>query len=261
MNKHDKPKTHKIGRIILTCLTTLSIAGIGAGVTYIVTAGGNTQEPTEFKPSTTQTSSSQTVQTSSSQDVTESSSEESDTYITEKTPGVPDYTKFNSDPIQFFRDLFNDYTYDDSCPGYLPNVEKTITNVAFTKFAANAFYRQYNGNCNFDPLIDPSITQPYELYNTLCENATLQWEGNIGFKQGGYEPVDGDIIIFSDIKDFDNEDPTHYVSCVAYGGNWNVVMVNSLVTKVCYGSSSNILGDIQKKLGTNYQYMSIFTIN
>ena len=260
MNKHDKPKTNKIGRIILTCLTTLSIAGIGVGVTYIATAGGNTQEPTEFKTSTTQTNSSQTVQTSSSQAVTESSSEESDTYITEKTPGVPDYTKFNSDPIQFFRDLFNDYTYDDSCPGYLPNVEKTITNVAFTKFAAATFSRQYH-NDYAEWLTDPNITEPYELYDTLCENATLKWEGNIGFKQGGYEPVDGDIIIFSDIKDFDNEDPTHYVSCVAYGGNWNVVMVNSLVTKVCYVSSSSILGDIQKKLGTNYQYMSIFTIN
>lgn len=260
MNKHDKPKTHKIGRIILTFLTTLSIAGIGAGVTYIVTTVGNTQESTEFRTSTTQTSSSQTVQTSSSQAVNESSSEESDTYITEKTPGVPDYTKFNSDPIQFFRDLFNDYTYDDSCPGYLPNVEKTITNVAFTKFAAATFSRQYH-NYYADWLTDPNITEPYELYDTLCEHATLQWEGNIGFKQGGYEPVDGDIIIFSDIKDFDNEDPTHYVSCVAYGVSWNVVMVNSLVTKVCYERSSNILGDIQKKLGTNYQYISIFTIN
>ena len=77
MNKHDKPKTHKIGRIILTFLTTLSIAGIGAGVTYIVTTVGNTQESTEFRTSTTQTSSSQTVQTSSSQAVNESSSEES----------------------------------------------------------------------------------------------------------------------------------------------------------------------------------------
>lgn len=250
MNKHEKPKTHKIGRVVLTGLTALTIAGIGAGVACIVTAGGNSQEHVTTKTSTTQTS--------SSQDVTENSSKEPE--ITKKTPGVPDYTKFDSDPIQFFRDLFNDYTYDDSYPGYLPNVEKTITNVAFTKFAAATFSRQYHNNYA-DWLTDPSITEPYELYDTLCEHATCQWEGNIGFKQGGYEPVDGDIIVFSDIKDFDNEDPTHYVSCVAYGGGWNVVMVNSLVTKVCYGESSHILGDIYKKLGTNYQYVSIFTID
>lgn len=262
MNKHEKSKTNKIGKIILTGLTSLTIAGIGAGVACIVTAGGNSQEPTNVKASTTQTAQTiQTPQTSSSQAVTESSSEGSDTDITQKTPGCPNYNEFSTDPIQFFRNTFNDFTYDDSCPGYLPNVEKKITNVAFTKFAADTFYTQYNNTYHLEWLTDPNITEPYELYDVLCEHATCQWEGNIGFKQGGYEPVDGDVIIFSDIKDFDNEDPTHYVSCVAYGGGWNVVMVNSLVTKVCYGKSSHILGDIQKKFGTNYQYMSIFTIN
>lgn len=254
MNKHEKPKTNKIGKIILTGLTSLTIAGIGAGVACIVTAGGNSQEPANVKTSTTQTS---TSQSSSNQVVTKSSTKESE--ITKKTPGVPNYEEFNSDPVKFFRDTFNDYTYDDSCPGYLPNVEKTITSVAFTKFAADTFYTQYNNTYHLEWLTDPSITEPYELYDVLCENATRQWEGNIGFACG-YIPADGDIIIFSDIKDFNNEDPTHYVTCVAYGGNWNVVMVNSLVTTVCYGRSSNILGDIYKKLGTNYQYMAIFTI-
>lgn len=255
MNKHEKPKTHKIGKIVLTGLTSLTIAGIGAGVACIVMTGGTSQEPTNVKTSTAKTS---TSQSSTAQSSTTQSSSESD--ITPKTPGVPEYDKFNSDPIQFFRDTLNDYTYDDSCPGSLPNVEKTITNVAFTKFAAATFSRQYH-NDYAEWLTDTNIKEPYQLYDALCEHATCQWQGNIGFKQGGYDPVDGDIIIFSDIKDFDNQNPTHYVSCVAYGGGYNVVMRDSLHTVICYGESSRILSDIYKKLGTNYQYMSIFTIN
>lgn len=250
MSKHEKPKTHKIGRIILTGLTSLTIAGIGAGVACVVMTGGTSQESTNVKTSTAQTSPTQSSTTQSS----------SESEITPKTPGVPDYEKFNSDPIQFFRDTFNDYTYDDSCPGYLPNVEKTITNVAFTKFAAVTFSNQYYNNYA-EWLIDTNIKEPYQLYDALCEHATCQWQGNIGFKQGGYDPVDGDIIIFSDIKDFDNKNPTHYVSCVAYGGGYKVVMRDSLHSVICYGNSTQILGDIYKKLGTNYQYMSIFTIN
>ena len=112
MNKHEKPKNNKVWKIVLTGLTSLTIAGIGAGVACLVTTGGNSQEPVTTKTSTTQTRSSQAV--------TESSSKEPE--ITKKTPGVTDYTEFNSDPIQFFRDTFNDYTYDDNCPGYLPNL-------------------------------------------------------------------------------------------------------------------------------------------
>lgn len=256
MNKHEKPKTNKIGRIILTGLTSLTIAGIGAGVACIVTAGGNSQEYTNVKTSTTQTS---TSQSSSNQAVIKSSTKESE--ITKKTPGVPDYEEFKSDPIQFFMDTFNDYTYDDSCPGYLPNVEKTITNVAFTKFAADTYYTQYNNTYHLDWLTDTNITEPYELYNALCENATCQWQGKMEYKQGGYEPVVGDIIIFSDIKDFDNTDPTHYLSGVVYQDGWYITTRTSLYNVICSGGSSQILMDIQKKLGTDYRYAAIFTIN
>lgn len=243
MNKHEMKNNGVIGKIVLKGLTSLAIAGISAGVACIMVAGENHREGQHAQ---LDASSSQVMTASSS-----STKEHTNTHITKKTPGLPDRSK---DPIQFFRDTFNDYIYDDSCPGYLPNDDKTITNVAFTKFAADFFNP-------VEYLEDPDITEPYELYDTLCDYAICQWEGNIGFKQGGYEPVDGDVIIFSDIPDFDDEDPTHYLSCVAYGGNWNVVMRNSLVTKICYGSSSDILGDIHKKLGTNYQYMSIFTID
>lgn len=244
MSKHEMSKNNVIGKIVLKGLTALTIAGVGAGVACIVVAGSNNREEQHVQLNASTEQSTQVMTKSSSSSV-------SNSHITKKTPGLPDRSK---DPIQFFRDTFNDYTYDDSCPGYLPNKDKTITNVAFTKFAADFFNP-------VEYLEDPDITEPYELYDTLCDYAICQWEGNIGFKQGGYVPVDGDIIIFSDIPDFDNEDPTHYVSCVAYGDNWNVVMRNSLVTKICYGSPSDILGDIQKKLGTNYQYMSIFTID
>lgn len=256
MNKHEKSKTNKIGKIVLTGLTSLTIAGIGAGVACIVMTGGTSQEPTNVKTSTSQTS---TSQSSTAQSSTTQSSSESD--ITPKTPGVPEYDKFNSDPIQFFRDTFNDYTYDDSCPGSLPNVEKTITNVAFTKFAADTYYTQYNNTYHLDWLTDPSITEPYELYDTLCENATCQWQGKMEYKQGGYEPVVGDVIIFSDIKDFDNADPTHYVSGVVYQDGWYITTRTSLYNVICSGSSSRILMDIQKKLGTDYRYATIFTIN
>ena len=241
MSKHEMKNSRVIGKIVLKGVASLTLAGIGAGVACIMVAGEYHREEQHAQ-----------LNESSSKVMTASSTKEAtNTYITKKTPGLPDRSK---DPIQFFRDTFNDYTYDDSCPGYLPNLDKTITNVTFTKFAADFFNP-------VEYLEDSNITEPYELYDTLCDYAICQWEGNIGFKQGGYVPVDGDIIIFSDIPDFDNEDPTHYVSCVAYGDNWNIVMRNSLVTKICYGSPSDILGDIQKKLGTNYQYMSIFTID
>lgn len=259
MNKHEKPKTNKIGKILLTGLTSLTIAGIGAGVACIVTAGGNSQEPTNVKTSTTQTS---TSQSSSSQSVTKSSSKEATSkYTNHKTPGIPDYNEFYRDPVKFFSETFTDYTYDDSCPGSLPNMNKTITNVAYTKFAAETYQEHYYFCQPADWLTDPNITEPYELYDALCDNATCQWQGTIGYKQGGYEPVVGDIIIFSDIKDFDNEDPTHYISGVVYQDGWYITTRTSLYSVNCCGNSTQILMDILKKLGTDYRYAAVFTLD
>lgn len=261
MNKHEKPKTHKIGKIVLTGLTSLTIAGIGAGVACIVMTGGTSQEPTNVKTSTAKTSTSQSSTAQSS--TTQSSSKEyTSEYNNHKTPGVPDYVTFDSDPVKFFSETCSDYTYDDSCPGYLPNNEKTVTNVAFTKFAAETYQTHYYGCQPTQWLIDSSITEPYELYDALCEHATHQWEGDAGWC-AGYKPVVGDIIIFSDIKDFDNPDPTHYVSGVVcksdYG--WYVTMRTSLYNANCCGNAKQILMDIQKKLGTDYKYASVFTLD